>query len=135
MFCSNCGKEFDDGVSFCPNCGAPVNSNQNAANYDYPSYNNNNNNDPGNSSMAVIAYITWIGFIVAICSQDKDQPLVRFHLNQALVLNLFSLISFIPFIGWIVGLGVFILWIIALISAANKEMKPMPILGGIKLIK
>lgn len=24
MVCNNCGTQFDDGVSFCPNCGSPA---------------------------------------------------------------------------------------------------------------
>lgn len=27
MYCTNCGKEIDDDVKFCPNCGAPVKHN------------------------------------------------------------------------------------------------------------
>ena len=26
MYCQNCGKEIETGVSFCPNCGSPVNN-------------------------------------------------------------------------------------------------------------
>src|SRR5574344_212084 len=24
MFCSNCGKQIENGIKFCPNCGKPV---------------------------------------------------------------------------------------------------------------
>lgn len=26
MYCRNCGSQLDDGVSFCPHCGAPTNT-------------------------------------------------------------------------------------------------------------
>ena len=32
----------------------------------------------------IIAYITWIGWIVAFCAGDKEGA--KFHLNQALVI-------------------------------------------------
>ena len=34
----------------------------------------------------IIAYITWIGLIVAFCAGDKEGA--KFHLNQALVITL-----------------------------------------------
>ena len=37
---------------------------------------------------AVISYITWIGFIIAMVARDPADPLVRRHLNQALIINL-----------------------------------------------
>ncbi len=33
-----------------------------------------------------VAYLTWIGFIIAICAGDKEGA--KFHLNQALVILL-----------------------------------------------
>lgn len=39
----------------------------------------------------IVAYLTWIGFIIALVSGDKENS--KFHLNQALVLNLFALIG------------------------------------------
>jgi len=43
---------------------------------------------------------------------------------------------FIPHIGWmfsalfgILGLGLFILWIMGLLSAINREEKPLPVFG------
>ncbi len=31
MFCSKCGKEMSEGTAFCPSCGNPVNSENQAA--------------------------------------------------------------------------------------------------------
>ena len=42
----------------------------------------------------IVAYLTWIGFIIAICAGDKDGAI--FHVNQALVIMLFSLLAVIP---------------------------------------
>jgi hypothetical protein len=54
MVCNNCGREFPDGVQFCPNCGTPVSGNagnQNGQpNYQQngqPNYQQNNYGQPG----------------------------------------------------------------------------------------
>ena len=82
---------------------------------------------------SIIAYITWIGLIVAFCAGDKEGA--KFHLNQALVIFLFSLLSIIPCIGWIWAVFMLVCWIMGLIAAINQEEKPVPLIGGIKIIK
>lgn len=82
---------------------------------------------------SIVAYITWVGLIIAICAGDKDGA--RFHINQALVIFLFSLLSIIPCIGQIWGIFMFVCWIMGLIAAINQEEKPVPLIGGITLIK
>lgn len=81
----------------------------------------------------IVAYITWIGLLIAFCTGDKEGA--KFHLNQALVIFLFSLLSVIPCIGWIWGIFMLVCWIMGLIAAINEEEKPVPLIGGIHLIK
>lgn len=81
----------------------------------------------------IVAYITWIGLLIAFITGDKDGA--RFHLNQALVIFLFSLLSVIPCIGQIWGIFMIVCWIMGLIAAINEEEKPVPLIGGITLIK
>jgi len=38
-------------------------------------------------------------------------------------------------IGGLLSLALFILWVIALVGAAKGEMKPVPVVGGFKLIR
>ena len=80
-----------------------------------------------------VGYITWIGLIIAFCAGDKEGA--KFHLNQALVIFLFSLLSVIPCIGWIWGIFMIVCWIMGLIAAINQEEKPVPLIGNIKIIK
>lgn len=90
-----------------------------------------------------VAYLSWIGFIIAICTGDKKGA--NFHLNQALVCNIgFTVSSFItglsiPFFSFFVGgvLNIFVLvcWILGLIAAVNEEEKEIPLLGQIKILK
>lgn len=87
----------------------------------------------------IVAYLTWIGFIIALVAGDKENS--KFHLNQALVLNLFALIGsffWIPIIGILTGiwsLFVFVCWIIGFVAAINGEEKEVPLLGKIKILK
>lgn len=82
---------------------------------------------------SVVAYLTWIGLLIAILAGDKEGA--KFHINQALVIFLFALLSLIPCVGWIWGIFVLICWIMGLIAAINQEEKQVPLIGGIKLLK
>ena len=92
-----------------------------------------------------VSYLSWIGWLIAYCSGDKEGA--KFHLNQSLVLNIFStglvfvsfIFIFIPIIGWIIlwGCRIFLLvcFILGLIAAINQEEKEMPLIGKIKILK
>lgn len=81
-------------------------------------------------TIAIISYITWIGWIIAlIMNMEKKNDFARFHIRQTLLIFLGSILAWIPFIGWIWGIFLFILWIIGLIAAINSEKKEVPILG------
>ena len=94
---------------------------------------------------AIISYLTLVGWIIAYVMYNNDKrSLTLYHLRQSLALivlgvlvyTLQSILYYIPWIGWLlsivtipVGLGLFILWIIGLISAINGEEKPIPLIG------
>lgn len=88
----------------------------------------------------IVAYITVIGWVIALLAGDKEGA--KFHLNQALVLYIVNLVLVIlgriPIIGIVAGLlGIvtLVLWIIGLVHAINEEEKPLPIIGGIQILK
>jgi len=89
----------------------------------------------------IIAYITWVGLIIAYFAGDKEGA--KFHINQALVIWLGYIVSFviglIPFIGWILSavLSIFLLvcFILGLIYACQEEEKEVPLIGQIKILK
>lgn len=81
----------------------------------------------------IVAYLTWIGLLIAILAGDKEGA--KFHVNQALVIWLFSLLSFIPCIGWIWAIFMLVCWIIGLIAAINEEEKEVPLIGKIRILK
>ena len=73
----------------------------------------------------IVAYLTWIGFIIAICAGDKDGAI--FHVNQSLVI--------IPCVGGIWGIFMLVCWIMGLVAAINQEEKEVPLIGKIRILK
>ena len=94
-----------------------------------------------NKLLAAISYI-WILFLVPLFAA-KDDAFARFHANQGLLLFIASIIlgiiSIIPFVGPIIsaigGIVTFIFMILGIINALKGEMKPLPFIGGIEIIK
>ena len=88
----------------------------------------------------IVAYIGIIGWLIAYLAGDREGA--KFHLNQALVLALASvlcsILSAIPLFGFVAGLAslvVLVFAILGLVSAVKDEEKPLPIIGGIQLLK
>ncbi|TXE08684.1 hypothetical protein ES711_06670 [Gelidibacter salicanalis] len=82
-------------------------------------------------NIALIAHLTLIGWIVALVMNNTTKSeFGAFYIRQMLGLMLLGLVlSFVPIVGWIINLGVLILWIISLIGAVNGEKKLTPIVG------
>ena len=91
---------------------------------------NNNMNDGKN--IALIAHITLIGWIIAlVMNNNSKSEFASFYIRQMLGLMIIAFVlSFIPFVGWILNLGMLILWILSLIGAVNGEKKLTPGLGA-----
>ncbi|MFZ5376293.1 MAG: DUF4870 domain-containing protein [Patescibacteria group bacterium] len=89
-----------------------------------------------NKGMAIIAYII---FFVPLLTDSKDSPYVKFHVKQAIMLVLASVVvsiagTIIPFIGWFLiapfgTLALLVLWVIGILNAVNGEAKELPVLG------
>ena len=97
------------------------------------------NNGAGSSadgySFSIIAYITWIGLLIAFLAGDKNDPHLRFHLNQSLVIHLFAIPgAIIPFVGWIWSLFLLVCWIMGLVSAIQGQRKEVPLIGVIHIL-
>ncbi|HQW70269.1 MAG: DUF4870 domain-containing protein [Saprospiraceae bacterium] len=95
-----------------------------------------------NKTASIVSYMTIIGWIIAYVTysnQVEKSSLLKFHLKQSLGLFLvymayYVLISFIPGlwrIGSLLGLVVFVFWIIGVVNAANEAEKPLPLVGEI----
>lgn len=82
---------------------------------------------------SIVAYFTWIGLIIAFAAGDREGA--KFHLNQALVIMLFSLLGMVPFVGFIWSIFMLVCWVMGLIAAINQEEKEVPLIGQIHLLK
>jgi len=94
-----------------------------------------------NKAMAIIAYI--IFFVPLLAA--RDSKFAMYHANQGLNLFLLAVAvsvvgAIIPFLGWFIilpfgHLAVLIFVIMGIINASKGEMKPLPLIGKIELIK
>ena len=82
-------------------------------------------------TVAIVSYITLLGWIIAIILHNNNRTeFGAFHLRQSLGLILTgTILWFIPIIGWILNIIVFVFWIIGLVNAIQGEKKPVPIVG------
>ena len=159
-FCGKCGTKVADGARFCPACGAPAAGaaqqtqqqpvpGQPAPGYRPPVV-------PGapaqdDKAMAVLGYII---FLIPLFAA-KESRFARYHTNQGIVLVIFAVAWGILYnillailygisfrLGWtlgsIIGLIGFvfpILGILGIINACKGERKPLPLIGGITILK
>jgi uncharacterized membrane protein len=81
-----------------------------------------------NKAIACLSYI-WILFLVPLLAK-RDSKFAQFHAKQGLILFIVeiigSLVFWIPFIGWLLWLGLVIIAIIGIIKALNGEWWKMP---------
>lgn len=94
-------------------------------------------NDKG---MAILAY--FIFFLPLLLAPNSK--FAKYHANQSLVLLIAWVVvmvfgTLVPAIGWILsplaGLFILILWIMGIINASRGEMKPLPLIGNITILK
>jgi uncharacterized membrane protein len=137
MFCSKCGAENPEGAKFCSKCGAElgaiVKSPEGAAKPEAESSTGLSANVAG-LLCYVLAWVTGIVFVVL----EKKSTFVKFHAWQSImtfgVLTVAQLVlGWIPFAGWIlsilIGILMFVLWIILIIQAGTGKMWKVPWAG------
>ncbi|MBI4100953.1 hypothetical protein HY441_00580 [Candidatus Microgenomates bacterium] len=96
----------------------------------------------------VYAVLAYLGILVLVpLLTAKDSRFAKYHANQGLVLFIADIVvwlaywvllfvsPFFVFFFWIVWLGILVLHIIGIVNAAQGQMKPLPIVGGIQLVK
>ncbi len=98
-----------------------------------------------NKLLAAISYIWILCIVTILCA--KDDAFARYHANQGLVLLIANIVvgvanailAFIPFVGviiaWALNIACFVFMILGIVNAATGKMKPLPIIGGIEIIK
>lgn len=94
-----------------------------------------------NKIYGILSYIG-ILFIIPLLAAPKS-PFAKFHANQGCVLFIagvaLGLVAWIPILGWIVGfvgwVFLLVLAIMGIVNAANGQMKKLPLIGDIEIIK
>ena len=137
MLCSKCGTENPDGAQFCSKCGAGLGvaatPTEGAAKPEAESSTGMSANVAG-LLCYVLVWITGIVFVVL----EKKSTFVKFHAWQSIMtfglLTVANLIlSWIPVVGWIlsilIGILMFVLWIILIIQAGSGKMWKVPWAG------
>lgn len=105
------------------------------------------------SNDKVFGILSYIGILWIVGLAAGKTPFAKFHANQGLVLFLAEIVigiaggilSVIPFIGFIGFIGAIVsglgslaslvLMILGIVNVAQGEMKPLPVIGGITIIK
>lgn len=102
------------------------------------------------SNDKVYGILSYIGILVLVPIIAGKTQFARFHANQGLILMIIEIVvgvicgilSFIPVIRVIFGiisglieLVTLVLSIIGIVNAANGEMKELPVIGSIHLLK
>jgi uncharacterized membrane protein len=94
----------------------------------------------GKNPMAFLAYL-WILILIPFFTDAKNDPFVKYHLQQGIVLIIFDAVGWFLgfFIGWIPLIGGLIigLWwlaslilvIIGLVNVANGKEQELPFIG------
>lgn len=93
-------------------------------------------------TIAIVSYITLLGWIIALIMRQSERPqseIARFHLRQALGINLiafalssiqyFLSVLYLGFFGGILGFAVFILWLMGLLAAIQGRFRYIPFVG------
>jgi uncharacterized membrane protein len=129
MFCSKCGAENPEGAKFCSKCGAGLGTSVGVS----PEAESSTGLSANVAGLLcyVLGWVTGIIFIVL----EKKSTFVRFHAWQSImtfgVLTVAQLIfGWIPFAGWIIsiliGILMFVLWLILMIQAGTGKMWKVP---------
>jgi len=154
-FCGNCSTEIQEGITFCPVCGAGTGGFDEAK------------DASDNKLMGILSYILW--FVPLITGDTKKSPFVKFHANQGLLVFILgiaysiasailrailgaifplrwstalvpvysrgAIYSILSFIISIVSLAILVLAIMGILNAVNGKKKELPIIGGITILK
>ncbi len=137
MFCSRCGTENPEGAKFCSKCGAGLGvaatPTEASAKPEAESSTELSANVAG-LLCYVLGWVTGIIFVVL----EKKSTFVKFHAWQSImtfgVLTVAQLVlGWIPFVGWIlnilIGILMFVLWLILIIQAGTGKMWKVPWAG------
>jgi uncharacterized membrane protein len=163
-FCSNCGTEVQEGVQFCPACGAstaaPAAPQPGFAGAGYA---NLAQDAEANKVWGILSYII---FLIPLLAAPKNSKYARYHVNQGLSLFIVALglsiiigiisaivsaialrsavyylgggfagLIIVSILSWAEGIAVLVFAILGIVHAAKGELKPLPVISKINILK
>lgn len=158
-FCTGCGAQVAEGTGFCPKCGRPMSvappagHPQPAAQPALGSQNQAASGGTGldeNIASALCYLVGWVTGIIFLIVDKR--PTVRFHAAQSIVVfgglsiiyyiilsmfamsiavGTFGVWSFGLTIFWLVRLVFFVLWILLMVKAYQRQMFRVPIAANL----
>ena len=81
----------------------------------------------------IVGYFSFAGFVIAYLLGDREGA--KFHLNQALVIHLFSLLSTIHILGSLWLIFMIAVWAMGFSYALSQKEIEVPLIGKIKILK
>lgn len=96
--------------------------------------------------MAILAMIFPILFFLPLVAGDKTEY-DKYYANQSLLLLLLGvavsivgslltrITSWFAIVSWLLSVFELVLWIIGIVNASKGTTKPLPVIGGIQIIK
>lgn len=87
-------------------------------------------NKEKNTGMAVVAYIL---FFVPLLTDAKNDPFVKYHVKQGLVLFLAWVVVYaVSMVIWVLSLlnlGLLVLLVLGILNALHGKEEPLPLIG------
>lgn len=153
-FCAKCGASLNEGSAFCPSCGAAVGAAS-------PATTSPAATPPGavaapmsSNVAAALSYLLGFitGIIFLVIEPYRRDPFVRFHAFQSIFLSaalvILSIIwstvfgalffasfgilwSFLALVWVLIRIAFFVLWLLMMYKAYNKERFLLPFIGPI----
>ncbi len=91
MVCKKCGLHNEEGAKFCINCGEKLEFEPTNVESITPVEPINTNVTNGNAKIfSVLSYISILWLIGLLVNPEKNDPKVRFHVGQGIILTIFS---------------------------------------------
>jgi uncharacterized membrane protein len=142
-YCSSCGTQMVDNAAFCPSCGkAAVAGSTGAAPAPAQVQQGSTASASGlqDNVAGALAYLVIPAIVFLVVEPYNKNKFIRFHSFQAIIYWMASIILqaiawMIPILnlvlGPIIGLAIFIGWIVLLIKAFQGTMFKLPVIGDL----